>query len=136
MVGGFSRGRSGHPKRLGQRGGTPTCSVMLRRPLATGLFCITLIGQMRIAYDPAKNAQNIARRGLSFDDVTALDWSKAILRRDARRDYGENRTRAWLMGPDGKPYAVVFTVRGKVTWIISFRRAHAKVWRRYAKKEA
>ena len=91
---------------------------------------------MRIAYDPAKNAQNIARRGLSFDDVTALNWSKAILRRDARRDYGENRTRAWLMGPDGKPYAVVFTVRGEVTWIISFRRAHAKEWRRYAKKEA
>jgi len=27
-------------------------------------------------------------------------------------------------------------VRGKVTWIISFRRAHAKEWRRYAKKEA
>ena len=39
---------------------------------------------------------------LSFDDVTALDWSNAILRRDTRRDYGENRTRAWLMGPDGK----------------------------------
>jgi uncharacterized DUF497 family protein len=44
---------------------------------------------MKIAYDPAKNTWNIRERGLSFDGVAALDWSTAIVRRDTRRDYGE-----------------------------------------------
>jgi uncharacterized protein len=86
---------------------------------------------VRVAYDPAKNADNIARRGLSFDDVSALDWATATVIEDARRDYGERRDRAFLLGPDGKPYAVVYTMRGEVFWIISFRRAHAKEWRRH-----
>jgi len=90
---------------------------------------------VRIAYDPAKNALTIARRGLSFDDVPALDWANAILVPDTRRNYGETRTRAWLLGPGGTPYSVAFTMRGEVTWIISFRRAHRKEWQRYAKQE-
>jgi hypothetical protein len=69
---------------------------------------------VKIAYDPAKNARNIAVRGLSFDDVPLLDWTNVILRPDTRHDYGEDRTRAWLIGPDYKPYSVVF------------RRAHEK----------
>ncbi len=89
---------------------------------------------MEIAYDPAKNARNIASRGLSFDDVPQLGWANAILRPDTRRDYGEDRMRAWLIGPDHKPYSVVFTMRDEVTWVISFRRAHEKEWRRYAQK--
>lgn len=89
---------------------------------------------MRIAYDPAKNVRNITRRGLSFDEVPMLDWAAAIYRIDDRRDYGERRIRAWLFGPDGKPYSVVFTMRGEVMWIISFRRAHAKELRRYAEE--
>ena len=90
---------------------------------------------MRIGYDPDKNVRNIAERGLSFDDVPALNWATATLLPDSRRDYGEERMRAWLTGPDGNPYSVTFTVRGEVTWIISFRRAHAKEWRHYAKAQ-
>jgi uncharacterized DUF497 family protein len=33
---------------------------------------------MDVAYDPAKNARNIADQGLSFDEVPWLDWSTAI----------------------------------------------------------
>jgi len=29
---------------------------------------------MRITFDPAKNARNIAERSLPFDRVTDLDW--------------------------------------------------------------
>lgn len=90
---------------------------------------------MRIAYDPAKNAQTIRKRGLSFDDVPLLDWTKAIYRPDRRRDYGEDRIRAWLYGPDGQPYAVTYTARGEIRWIISFRRAHRKEMRRYEQEE-
>jgi uncharacterized DUF497 family protein len=81
---------------------------------------------MKLGYDPGKNAWNISERGLSFDDVAMLDWAGAIVRRDTRKDYGENRYQALADGLDGKPYVVVFTMRGDTTWIISFRRAHEK----------
>ena len=66
------------------------------------------------------------RAWLSFDGVAVLDWAGAIVRRDTRKDYGEDRYQALADGLDGKPYAVVFTMRGDTTWIISFRRAHEK----------
>lgn len=92
---------------------------------------------MRIAYDPAKNARNVAQRGLSFDEVASLDWPNAFIARDERHDYGgEIRMQAILRGTDGKPYVVIFAVRGDVVWIISFRRAHEKEWRRHARKKA
>ena len=73
-------------------------------------------------------------RGLPFDEVSVLDWESAIVRQDTRRNYGEDRYRALADGFDGKPYVVVFTMRGDTTWIISFRRAHEKERRRHGKK--
>ena len=87
---------------------------------------------MRIGYDPDKNARNVAERGLSFDDVPALNWATAFIEQDDRHSHGEVRMRAALLGPDRKPYVVIYTMRGETSWIISFRRAHAKEWRRYA----
>lgn len=49
-------------------------------------------------------------------------WESAIVVEDALRDYGERRMRAFVYG-QGKPYVVVYTMRGAVRWIISFRRA-------------
>lgn len=79
---------------------------------------------MKLGYDPAKDAWNVRERGLRFDDVALLDWASAIVRRDARRDYGEGRYQALADGLDGKPYLGVFTMCGDTMWIISFRRAH------------
>jgi uncharacterized DUF497 family protein len=45
---------------------------------------------------------------------------------DTRQDYGEDRYQALAEGLDGKPYVVVFTMRGNTMWVISFHRAHAK----------
>jgi uncharacterized DUF497 family protein len=81
---------------------------------------------MEFGYDPRKNVWNIRERSLPFDDVAMLDWDNAIIWRDSRKDYGEDRYQALADGLDGKLYAVVFTTRGDITWIISFRRAHAK----------
>ena len=89
---------------------------------------------MRLDYDPRNNAWNIRERGLSFADVATLDWEGAIVRRDARKDYGEHRYQALADGLDGKPYVVVFTMREDTMWIISFRRAHAKERQTYGKK--
>ena len=44
---------------------------------------------MAISFDPAKNARNIAERGLSFERVAELDWATAVVVEDTRRDYGE-----------------------------------------------
>ena len=88
---------------------------------------------MRLGYHPEKNAWNIRERGLSFEDVALLDWANAAIRRDKRRDYGEDRFQALADGTDGKPYVVVFTLRDETFWIISFRRAHVRERRRYGK---
>jgi hypothetical protein len=85
-------------------------------------------------YDPRKNAWNIRERGLPFAEVAMLDWEGAIVRRDTRKDYGEDRYQALADGRDGKPYVVVFTMREETMWIISFRRAHAKERQTHGKK--
>lgn len=88
---------------------------------------------MEVGYDPEKNAQNIRERGLSFDDVALLDWNTALERQDARKDYGEVRFQAFVMGPDGKRYIVGYTLRGAVMRVISFRRANDRESRSYGK---
>jgi uncharacterized protein len=89
---------------------------------------------MELGYDPKKNAWNIQERGLSFEDVAALDWTTAMVRQDKRKDYGGVRYQAFIEGTDGKPYVVVFTMRGEVFWIISFRRAHDRERKSYAEE--
>ena len=41
---------------------------------------------MRLTFDPAKNARNIAERGLSFERVAELDWETAVSQEDTRKD--------------------------------------------------
>ncbi|MGH7029583.1 MAG: BrnT family toxin [Stellaceae bacterium] len=41
---------------------------------------------MAITFDPAKNAKNIAERGLPFERVADLDWETAMVMEDVRRD--------------------------------------------------
>jgi uncharacterized DUF497 family protein len=49
---------------------------------------------------------------------------------DARRDYGEARYNM-LARVDGRVFHVTFTERGKITWIISARKANKREQRRY-----
>ena len=46
---------------------------------------------MEIVFDPEKSAQNERERGLPFERVAELDWSKAHTVLDNRHDYGEQR---------------------------------------------
>jgi len=86
---------------------------------------------VEITYDPAKNAANIKRRGLSFDQLAKLDWSSAVINEDTRKTYGERRYR--VFGYIGERlYAAVFTPRGTaVVHVISFRKANSREVRRY-----
>jgi len=46
---------------------------------------------MRIEYDPNKSARNEELRGLSFESAMDFEWATALIVRDERRDYGEDR---------------------------------------------
>jgi uncharacterized DUF497 family protein len=57
-----------------------------------------------------KNAKNIEERGLAFNLVSELDWAKAVIDEDTRKNYGERRFRV-LGCINERLYAVVFTPR-------------------------
>ena len=89
---------------------------------------------MRITFDPAKNARNIAERGLSFERVAELDWNSAVVAEDIRRDYGESRLLV-MARLEGRLHAAVVTPRGEDLHVISFRGASTREVKRYGKKD-
>lgn len=80
---------------------------------------------MRITYDPAKNARNVAERGLSFELVAELEWEAALAQEDTRKDYGETRIQV-LAFLERRLHAAVVTIRGDALHVISFRKASQK----------
>lgn len=86
---------------------------------------------MKITYDPAKNAANIEKHGLSFDDVVHLDWNNAYTFVDDRHDYGETRISAYLP-LNGRLYFVGYTERPEGRRIITFRKANIREVKAYA----
>jgi uncharacterized protein len=84
----------------------------------------------RILFDPAKDAANIAKHGISLQ--RAEDMRVFAILEDDRFDYGELRFRAFGL-IDDVPHCLVFTERDGVLRHISLRRAHAKEIQRYAK---
>jgi len=83
-----------------------------------------------IEYDAAKNVDNIAQRGLSFELVRQFDWLSARLEEDTRRDYGERRFQATgFIG--AYLYVVIFANRSGKVRVISLRRANKREKNRY-----
>jgi uncharacterized DUF497 family protein len=83
-----------------------------------------------ISFDAAKNARNMASRGISFEAATEFEWDAALIAEDTRRDYGERRYQA-LGGIDGRLHISVFTPRGDKVHVISLRRANEREIKRY-----
>lgn len=80
---------------------------------------------MDITYDSAKNARNIAERGLSFDLVTQSDFDTAFVHQDTRKNYGE--TRYVAVGYIGQRlHVVVFTETETGLRVISLRKANQR----------
>lgn len=84
---------------------------------------------MDISFDPAKNAANIADRGLSFEDFAGFDSEPHVII-DDRFDYGETRFQA-RGRINGKGFCIVYVTTETGIRLISFRRAHEKEMRRY-----
>lgn len=75
------------------------------------------------AWDEKKRLKNIASHGVDFRGLADLDWGRALVFEDRRRDYGEVRLIA--MAPlDARLHVVVFVERDGGRRIISARKAN------------
>jgi len=90
---------------------------------------------MIFEFDEQKNQRNIELRGIDFRLVEELEWHKAILWRDERKNYGEIRECALAL-MDGRIYAVTFTMRSGNIRIISFRKANKRESKKYEKEKS
>lgn len=78
---------------------------------------------MQITYDPAKDATNQAKHGVSLAAAASIDWTSAVTWADTRMDYGEERMRGLgLIG--NRVHAVVYVIRDQSRRIISLRKAN------------
>jgi uncharacterized protein len=83
-----------------------------------------------IAFDPGKEAKNVAKHGISLVRAEEMDMAAAIIREDERFDYGEKRYIAFG-GIDDALHCLVFTFRGSKVRAISLRKANKKEIRRH-----
>ena len=86
---------------------------------------------MKIAFDPAKDAANFAKHGVSLALAKDIEWKSAVVWPDTRHDYGEAR-QACIGYVGDRLFHVVFTYRGTNCRIISPRKANQREIRRYA----
>lgn len=88
----------------------------------------------RITFDPAKNASNQAKHGVSLALAKVLEWGTLICKPDTRRDYGEARQIGYAIAGE-RLYCVVFVDRpeGAPTErrIISLRKANSREVKSY-----
>lgn len=86
---------------------------------------------MNIEFDPAKDATNTAKHGVSLALSKRIEWDSAVTWQDARCEYGEPRYCG--IGYIGvRLYFIVYVDRADARRIISLRKANKREERRYA----
>jgi uncharacterized DUF497 family protein len=86
--------------------------------------------KMQVEFDPAKDASNLAKHGLSLALAAGLDWEASLVWVDERYEYGELHMIA--LAPDtGILYYVAFVDRGETRRIISLRKANRREVKHY-----
>ena len=86
---------------------------------------------MRIEFDPAKDARNTVKHGVSLSMARSFELETAVIRMDWRKPYGELRFNA--LGYIGlRLYNITFTLRGDAIRVISLRKANRREMKRYA----
>ena len=86
---------------------------------------------MDIVFDPAKDASNIDKHGVSLAWASELLWETLQAKLDDRRDYREERFIGYALMAD-RLYCVVYTDRGNTRRVISLRKANYREVKRYA----
>jgi uncharacterized protein len=85
---------------------------------------------MQIEFDPAKDAANREKHGVSLVLAGEFDWEAALVWVDERFEYNEIRMIA-LAPRTGILYYVAFVNRGEARRIISLRRANRREVKHY-----
>jgi uncharacterized protein len=85
---------------------------------------------MNTTFDPAKDALNLAKHGISLAQAAQLDWDTPWCRQIERRKYGEHRHWLWHLWM-ADLWVVVFTGRPESRRVISLRKANLREYRRY-----
>lgn len=87
---------------------------------------------MTVEFDPAKNAINRAKHGVSLEAAARFEWETAIVVEDDRFDYGERRFYA-IGFIDNRLYTLIYTDGQTQDSIraISLRRSTRSEVRRY-----
>ena len=107
----------------------PACAALdivglLMQPKLRCYLC-TYNNDMNIEFDPAKDAANFVKHGVSLTLAAEIEWSKVLCTPDSRRDYGEVREIGFAVIAR-RLYVVVFVQRGPVMRIISLRKANSR----------
>ena len=89
---------------------------------------------MDFSFDPAKDARNIALRGLSFARAADFDWADADIIEDTRHAYPERRFVA-VGYLDRRLHVMCFTPTDIGIRIISFRKANMREATKYGKAQ-
>ena len=80
---------------------------------------------MQVTYDPAKDAMNQEKHGVSLAAAASIDWTSAVTWADTRIDYNEERMRGLgLIG--NRVYAVVYVIRDQSRRVITLRKVNHK----------
>ncbi len=80
---------------------------------------------MDIEFDPIKSCRNETGRGLSFELAREFDFTTALTKIDARRDYGETRYASIGLIGD-RLHILVYTLRWSGIRVISLRKANSR----------
>jgi len=109
------------------------------------IFCLSLQMALRLtestrlghkmdySWDDSKNAVNLEKHGLSFEDAHVVFAGRCVTFEDDRYDYGEPRfiTLGTLIG---RVVVIVHTPRNQETRIISMRKANEREQKIYQKR--
>ena len=85
---------------------------------------------MKFAFDPAKDAINRSKHGVSVSEAARLDWDRVLAKLDTRTDYGEPRQIGYR-AIGRLLYCVLFVDRAETLRIISLRKANNREIDRY-----
>jgi hypothetical protein len=87
---------------------------------------------VKYAFDPAKDASNVDKHGLSLADAEGFEWETAMVQEDVRKQYAEQRFEA--KGYIGERlHVMVFCLRADEVRVISLRKANSREVKDYAK---
>ncbi len=97
----------------------------------TNIIPVITLLSMKIEFDPAKDAANVQKHGVSLALAVEFDWNMALTWSDTRRTYGESRQCAMALLGD-RLYFVAFVDRGECRRIISLRKTNNREKLHYA----